>query len=76
MSDGRDALLRQITDDLVEIITAHVQREMADADDKELAAFQTFVAKEVDAARAPRGTHENSDLLDVVIKKARDYKKK
>lgn len=76
MSDARDVVLRQITDDIVEIITTHVRREMADASEKELAAFGAFVAKEREAARQITESAGGSDLLDAVLQKARAYKKK
>jgi len=66
MSDGRDVLIRQITDDLVDIITTHVRREMADASEKELAAFGAFVTKEREAAKQPKSETGGSDLRDAV----------
>ena len=77
MSDGRAAMIDKITADLVEIITSHVRREMADAPIEELKAFQGFVDKERAAvAAAGKAQGGDSALLDLVLQKAREYKKK
>ncbi|MEM7525357.1 MAG: hypothetical protein AAF360_16715 [Pseudomonadota bacterium] len=76
MSDERAVMINRITTDLIEIITTHVQREMASASAEELAAFQNFVTKERAAAKAASPAQGDSALLDLVMQKAREYKKK
>ncbi|MEM6490616.1 MAG: hypothetical protein AAF684_01745 [Pseudomonadota bacterium] len=77
MSDDRAQMIEKITQDLVDIITTHVRREMADASTEEIGAFQAFVDKEKSAVAAnTKNDGGESALLDLVLEKARAYKKK
>ena len=79
MSDERQQAIEKITRDITDIIGTHVSREMANASDEEIAAFQTFVERERAAVKEPSPSPEQdggSDLLDLIMQRAREYKKK